>query len=170
LSKIAKAEDLGGQAGYRPCVGVMLLSARREVLVAKRIDMPSEAWQMPQGGIDMGETPTEAAKRELLEEIGTDKLALLGEVPGWLSYDLPPELAGMIWGGKFKGQTQKWFAAAFLGQDEDINLETETPEFSAWQWVAPERTVDLIVPFKRDLYGEVLRLLRPYWAPRPLVD
>ena len=141
---------------YRPCVGLMLLNPRREVFVAQRIDMPSEAWQMPQGGIDKGEAPVVAALRELKEEIGTDKATIRAESSGWLSYDLPEDLMPRLWGGRFRGQTQKWFLLDFTGQDSDIDIATEHAEFSRWQWVKPARVVDLIVPFKRELYQQVL--------------
>ncbi len=141
---------------YRPCVGLMLLNPRREVFVAQRIDMPSEAWQMPQGGIDKGEAPVAAALRELKEEIGTDKATIRAEARGWLSYDLPEDLMPRLWGGRYRGQTQKWFLLDFTGQDSDIDIATEHAEFSRWQWVQPARIVDLIVPFKRALYRQVL--------------
>jgi putative (di)nucleoside polyphosphate hydrolase len=142
---------------YRPAVGIMLLNRAGEVFVARRIDMPTmPAWQMPQGGIDPGETPLQAALRELKEEIGTDKAELLGESLGWLRYDLPPELARGMWGGRYRGQQQKWFAMRFTGTDGDIDLATEHPEFNAWKWMRPERLPEVIVPFKRQLYIDIL--------------
>ena len=114
------------------------------------------AWQMPQGGIDPGETPRQAALRELEEETGTAKAEILGETVGWHHYDLPPELTGGIWGGRFRGQRQKWFAMRFTGTDSDINLATEHPEFDAWEWVLPAQLPELIVEFKRDVYVAVL--------------
>ena len=154
-------------ARYRPAVGIMLLNRDGRVFVGRRIDMPAglAAWQMPQGGIDPGETPPQAALRELREEVGTDRAAILGETAGWHHYDLPPEIAGRMWKGRFRGQRQKWFAMRFTGDDRDIDLATEHPEFDAWEWVAPERLPEMIVPFKRALYREVLAELRPYWAP-----
>ena len=137
---------------YRPGVGMMLIDRAGRVFVAQRIDMPSDAWQMPQGGIDEGESPLEAARRELLEEVGTDKAEMIAEFPDWLSYDLPADLIPRLWGGRFRGQTQKWFAFRFLGEDRDIDIETETPEFSAWKWAEMRHLPDLIVPFKRGLY------------------
>ena len=135
----------------------MLLNRAGEVFVGRRIDMPAvPAWQMPQGGIDPGETPLDAALRELKEEIGTDNVELLGESQGWLRYDLPAELSRGIWGGRYRGQRQKWFAMRFTGDDSDIDLATAHPEFDAWKWVSPERLADLIVSFKRQLYFDIL--------------
>lgn len=148
---------------YRPCVGVMLLNAEGKVLVGQRIDTRTEAWQMPQGGIDDGEAPQQAALRELREEIGTDKATLLAASTDWLRYDLPVALVPEIWGGKYRGQEQKWFCMRFTGVDGDINLATHTPEFHDWQWIEPPRLPSLIVPFKRDLYTRVLEEFRPYW-------
>jgi putative (di)nucleoside polyphosphate hydrolase len=154
--------------GYRPGVGIMLLSRRGEVFVAHRIDMPGmPAWQMPQGGIDPGETPSVAALRELREEIGTDKAEILAESRAWLRYDVPPDIADAIWAGRYRGQQQKWFAMRFTGYDGDIDLATVQPEFDAWQWAPPEQLPELIVPFKRQLYIDVLTEFREYCRPRP---
>jgi putative (di)nucleoside polyphosphate hydrolase len=153
---------------YRAAVGIMLLNRQGEVFVARRIDMPTTAaWQMPQGGIDRGETPRQAALRELKEEIGTDRAEILGESRGWLKYDLPAELAGGIWGGRYRGQRQKWFVMRFVGCDGDMDLATEHPEFDAWAWVAPERLPELIVPFKRQLYIDILAEFRDHFSPCP---
>jgi putative (di)nucleoside polyphosphate hydrolase len=146
---------------YRPCVGIMLLNPRGQVLVARRIDFPSEAWQMPQGGIDDGEAPLQAALRELREEIGTDKAEVLAESRDWHEYDLPDELRGKIWGGRFRGQRQKWFAMRFTGSDSDINIATEVPEFLDWKWAEIERVPSLIVPFKRHLYEQIVAEFAP---------
>lgn len=146
---------------YRPCVGIMLLNQRSQVFVAKRIDMPSEAWQMPQGGIDAGESPTTAARRELREEIGTDKAEILAESRDWYDYDLPAELIGKLWGGRFRGQRQKWFVMRFTGSDGDINIATEHPEFLDWKWAELEQLPDLIVPFKRHLYEALVKEFEP---------
>ena len=148
------------QRPYRQGVGVMLLNRQAEVLVGKRIDMPSDAWQMPQGGIDGNETPEAAAWREMHEEIGTDKAALLAESRDWYFYDLPPDLADQIWRGRFRGQRQKWFAFRFLGQDADIDITTHRPEFSAWKWAPMAELPSLIVPFKRRLYAELVSEFR----------
>ncbi|BBK40620.1 RNA pyrophosphohydrolase [Allostella vacuolata] len=149
---------------YRRAVGIMVLNREGLVLVARRIDMPSEAWQMPQGGIDRGESPIEAAHRELGEEIGTTNGQFLGESRGWYSYDLPPELAGKLWRGRYRGQTQKWFAFRFAGADSEINLETENPEFLEWKWVEAAEVPRLIVPFKRDIYLAVIAEFAPFLA------
>jgi len=141
---------------YRPCVGIMLFSADGRVFVAQRIDSPGPAWQMPQGGIDPGEQPETAALRELAEEIGTANAEVVAELDEWISYDLPEHLIGKLWRGRFRGQTQKWFAMRFLGNDSEINLETEEPEFSAWKWVDMAELVDLAVPFKRDVYARLV--------------
>ena len=143
---------------YRPAVGIMLLNPAGLAFVGRRIDMPAglAAWQMPQGGIDPGETPRQAAFRELKEEVGTDKAEILAETRGWLHYDLPSDIASRMWSGRWRGQRQKWFLMRFTGEDADINPATEHPEFDAWEWVEPSRLPDLIVPFKRPLYRDVL--------------
>ena len=141
---------------YRPGVGLMLLNRPGLVFVAQRLDMPSDAWQMPQGGIDEDETPREAAMRELEEEAGTAKAEIIAESRDWHVYDLPPELRRVLWGGKFRGQRQKWFLLRFLGTDEDINIATEHPEFSRWRWAEMAELPGLIVPFKRHLYQELI--------------
>ncbi len=145
---------------YRPCVGIMLLNAQGEVFVAKRIDSMAEAWQMPQGGIDDGEEVEAAALRELEEEIGTNKVTIVTQSHDWLHYDLPADLVPKLWGGKYRGQTQKWFVMRFLGKDSDINIATVHPEFSEWKWVDRETLPDLIVPFKRDLYAQLVEEFR----------
>jgi putative (di)nucleoside polyphosphate hydrolase len=151
---------------YRRSVGVMLLNRQGEVFVARRIDMPTlPAWQMPQGGIDRGETPAEAALRELKEEIGTDRAEILDESRAWLKYELPAELACKVFGGRYCGQKQKWFAMRFIGEDGDIDLATAHPEFDRWQWVTPNRLPELIVPFKRQLYLDILAEFRRHCVP-----
>ncbi|MFP4044038.1 MAG: RNA pyrophosphohydrolase [Rhodosalinus sp.] len=143
---------------YRPCVGVMLTNARGEVFVGQRIDNPGPAWQMPQGGIDPGESVEEAALRELREETGVtpDLVRLERESADWVTYDLPHELVPKIWKGRFRGQKQKWVLMRFLGTDDRIDISTEHPEFSTWRWIAPEALPGVIVPFKRQVYEEVL--------------
>jgi putative (di)nucleoside polyphosphate hydrolase len=149
---------------YRPAVGIMLLNPAGLAFVGRRIDMPARlaAWQMPQGGIDPGETPSQAAFRELEEELGTDKAEIVAETPGWLHYDLPTDIASRMWSGRWRGQRQKWFLMRFTGSDADINPATEHPEFDAWEWVEPRRLPELIVPFKRQLYRDLLAEFRPH--------
>jgi putative (di)nucleoside polyphosphate hydrolase len=151
-------DEGGGRAlsPYRRGVGIMLLNDKNRVFVAQRIDFPGDAWQMPQGGIDPGESPLRAALRELKEEIGTDKAAPIAETKGWLSYEVPAELSRRVWRGRYRGQRQKWFLMRFTGKDADIDLATEHPEFSAWKWVGPAELPRLIVPFKRQLYLDLL--------------
>ncbi len=161
-----KGNPEAGSLNYRPGVGIMLLDRRGEVFIAHRIDMPAtSAWQMPQGGIDASETPREAALRELKEEIGTAAAEIIGESRDWLQYDLPAELACVVWGGRYRGQRQKWFLMRFAGRDSDIHLATEHPEFDAWRWVAPARLPELIVPFKRKLYTDILAEFHEHCVP-----
>jgi putative (di)nucleoside polyphosphate hydrolase len=161
------AEAEGEDAAYRAGVGIMLLDREGRVFVARRIGMAQEAWQMPQGGIDPGESPREAALRELEEEIGTRQAEILAESRLWLRYDLPRDIAGRLWRGRYRGQRQKWFAMRFTGSDRDIDLATAHPEFSAWKWVAAERLPELIIPFKRQLYLSVLAEFAPLCRPVP---
>jgi putative (di)nucleoside polyphosphate hydrolase len=143
----------------------MLLNSANLVFVARRIDMAEEAWQMPQGGIDSGEEARDAAFRELKEEIGTDKATILAESRGWLRYDLPAELAAQAWGGRYRGQRQKWFAMRFTGSDSDIDLATHHPEFSDWKWSTPASLPQFIIPFKRQLYADILAEFAPLLTP-----
>ena len=153
---------------YRPCVGVMLLDARGRVFVGERAGgegaAPVEkAWQMPQGGIDPGETPLVAARRELWEETGVRSATLLAEAPDWIRYDLPPELVGKAWKGKWRGQEQRWFAFRLTGPESEIDLDVAghgDPEFTAWRWVAMEELPGLVVPFKRATYEAVVAAFR----------
>jgi putative (di)nucleoside polyphosphate hydrolase len=142
----------------RPCVGIMLINARGEVFVGQRVDRDDDAWQMPQGGIDKGESPRRAALRELKEEVGLDaaEVEILAETRDWFSYDLPPRLVPKVWGGKYRGQKQKWFLMRFSGSDEAIDLDYHHREFSTWQWVPAERLPELIVAFKRPIYERLL--------------
>ena len=150
---------------YRRGVGIMLLNRDGKVFVAARVDNPDDAWQMPQGGLDEEEAAWDAALRELEEETGI-KPHLVEEIacsPHLHRYRLPDELIGKVWrGSNWVGQAQVWFLCRFLGKDDDIDIATETPEFREWKWVEPDRLPDLIVPFKRDLYREVLDAFADY--------
>ena len=150
---------------YRPSVGIMLLSRAGLVFAGKRIDQTVEGWQMPQGGIDEGEMPAEAALRELKEETGTDKAEIIGEMKDWITYDLPPHLVGVAFRGRYRGQRQKWFAMRFLGEDSDIDLDSHEPEFSSWKWLSIDALPGLIVPFKRDTYSAVIAAFRDFARP-----
>lgn len=148
---------------YRPNVGAVLFNHAGLVLVARRADMPNAegapgGWQLPQGGMDAGEDPRTAVLRELEEEIGTANAEIIGEYPGWLNYDLPPELIGRALGGKWRGQTQKWFALRFLGADSEIRLDLDPhPEFDAWRWATLAELPALAVAFKREIYVALAR-------------
>ena len=141
---------------YRPCVGIMLFNKDGKVFVGKRIDQTVESWQMPQGGIDKGEEPRDAALRELEEEAGTTKAQIIAEMEEWVTYDLPEHLIGLAFHGKYKGQKQKWFALRFTGTDSDIDLTRHDPEFSDYRWVDLKELPELIVPFKRETYRQVI--------------
>jgi putative (di)nucleoside polyphosphate hydrolase len=136
----------------------MLLNGSGKVFVGQRLDTTLEAWQMPQGGIDPGEQPLETALRELGEETGIrpEHVSLIAEAPQEFRYDLPPELIGKVWKGRYRGQVQRWFLFRFLGSDNDIRIDTQHPEFRAWKWADPADLPTIIVPFKRTLYREVL--------------
>lgn len=146
---------------YRRGVGIVLIDARGRVFVGQRSDTKG-AWQMPQGGIDRGETPRQAALRELQEETGTDKARIVGVTRSWLRYDLPADLQSKVWKGKYRGQEQKWFLMRFTGRDEDIDLAAHTPEFDTWKWLPFKQLPRVIVGFKREIYKQVVR----YFADR----
>ena len=150
------------QRPYRPCVGIFLLNKDGLVFAGRRIDSRAEAWQMPQGGIDAGESPLQACMREMREEIGTNTAELVSQHDEWLYYDIPLPLADRLWQGQYKGQKQKWMALRFTGDDSDINIATEEPEFCEWKWLSPQDLVDLAVRFKRDVYQNVLAAFAPY--------
>lgn len=142
---------------YRPCVGVVLINSQGAVFAGERLGMQG-AWQMPQGGIDEGEAPRQAALRELAEEtsVPADAVDLLAETPGWLYYDLPGDVMGKVWGGRFRGQKQKWFLFRLTGPDSVIDLHTDHPEFGRWRWMDPRALLAEIVAFKRPVYEQVL--------------
>lgn len=143
---------------YRPCVGVMLMNAGGGVFVGQRNDRFEDAWQMPQGGVDKGEDPRRAALRELREETGVtaDLVEIVAETGDWLRYDLPHDIVPKIWKGRYRGQEQKWFLMRFQGRDDQVNIATEHPEFSAWRWLPPSELSNAIVPFKRKVYARLL--------------
>lgn len=148
---------------YRPCVGVMLINRDGGVFVGQRNDRFEDAWQMPQGGVDKGEDPRDAALRELWEETGvrSDLVEILAETDGWLPYDLPHDIVPRIWKGRFRGQEQKWYLMRFLGTDDQVDIATEHPEFTRWRWQDPGQLVARIVPFKREVYARVLSEFAP---------
>ena len=168
MPKTVRPEDLP----YRPCVGVMLLDARGRVFLGRRTEGPEHtdfvhAWQMPQGGIDGGEEPWAAAQRELYEETNVRSIEKLAELPQWLTYDLPADLIGQAWKGKYRGQTQKWFALRFTGRDSEIDVAHpggghHKAEFADWRWEKMDQICDLVVPFKRDTYAKVVAAFRTF--------
>jgi putative (di)nucleoside polyphosphate hydrolase len=156
---------------YRPCVGLMILNRNGLVWVGHRIAEPDgemagskKLWQMPQGGIDKGEEPIEAARRELYEETGMRTVSPIAEAPDWINYDLPSALVGSVWKGKYRGQTQKWFAFRFEGDESEIKVNPppggHEAEFDLWEWRGMDELVDLVVPFKREVYGQVVAAFR----------
>jgi putative (di)nucleoside polyphosphate hydrolase len=163
------------QPAYRPCVGIMVLSHAGKVWIGRRHDAPGEPegpgawWQMPQGGIDETEDPAKAALRELHEETGIRSVEIVAESPGWYTYDLPPDLRPKAWGGRYRGQKQKWFAMRFTGRDDEVTLERpgHKPEFDAWRWAGIDELIGLIVPFKRTVYEQVVREFARLAKPHP---
>ena len=157
------SEDLA----YRPCVGIMVLNGAGRVWIGRRHDAPGEPegpgawWQMPQGGIDESEDPAKAALRELYEETSIRSVEKLGEIAEWLTYDIPREIVGQAWKGKYRGQKQKWFALRFTGKDSEIDVENpgggHDPEFVAWRWEPVKNLPSLIIPFKRPVYERVVK-------------
>ena len=159
--------------GYRPCVGIALFNVSGQVFIGRRANKnlrehvaPGHEWQMPQGGIDKGEAPADAAFRELFEETNVKSARLIGEAPDWLSYDLPGDIASESWKGRWRGQAQKWFAFRFEGNESEIDIATPAgghkAEFDAWRWEALAATPSLIIPFKRPVYDEVSRIFMPF--------
>ncbi|MGJ8615864.1 MAG: RNA pyrophosphohydrolase [Sulfitobacter sp.] len=149
---------------YRPCVGVMLLNHAGDVFVGQRKDRDVDAWQMPQGGVEKGEAADEAAFRELEEETGIsrDLARVVAQTAEWLPYDLPHDLVPRIWKGRYRGQEQKWFLMRFSGTDEQVNIDTDHPEFSSWRWSPVDQLVDGIVPFKRAVYEAIVKEFEEY--------
>ena len=144
----------------RKGVGIVLLNKENKIFVAKRIDNPKNFWQMPQGGLDKGENYYEAALRELEEETSIKSVSLIKEIEGFLTYNLPDYLLGIIWRGKYKGQKQKWFIVKFKGDEKEININTKKPEFLDWKWVNIEKLTDNVVNFKLDIYKEIQKELK----------
>ena len=143
-------------------VGAIVLNKKNQVFVGKRKDNPVDKWQMPQGGVNEGEDLTSAMKRELNEETGIENIKILNEIDGWFEYELPNYLLGKIWRGKFRGQKQKWFIVKFLGDDEEINLEKDKPEFIEWKWLDIENLPNVIVDFKKKVYEKLLPKIRNF--------
>jgi len=146
----------------RKGVGIVLLNQNNEVFVAKRIDNPNNYWQMPQGGVDEGESYLSAMRRELFEETSIKNIKILKEIDGFFEYELPKELIGIIWKGKFRGQKQKWFITRFIGNENEINLQTKNPEFIDWKWIIPDELPKTIVDFKKKMYDELLKTLKDF--------
>lgn len=151
---------------YRPCVGIMMINADGLIFSGQRVDSAAPAWQMPQGGIDEGEKPRKAALRELAEETGIapDLVEPIAKSSDWVTYDLPPDLLGRVWGGRYRGQKQRWFLLRYLGRDDQIDIATEHPEFSEWRWVTADEMIAAIVPFKREVYQKVVAEFRAWLA------
>ena len=143
-------------------VGVIVLNNENKVFVGKRKDNPVDRWQMPQGGVDIGESYLSAMKRELYEETSIKSIEILKEIDGFFEYELPKNLVGIIWKGKFRGQKQKWFITRFIGNENEINLQTENQEFIEWKWIIPDELPKTIVDFKKKMYGELLKILKDF--------
>jgi putative (di)nucleoside polyphosphate hydrolase len=165
-----KFEDLP----YRPCAGLCVINRKGLVFIGRRTEGPEHIdkmldWQMPQGGIDKGEKPYPAALRELYEETNIKSVELLGEIKGWLKYDIPRDLVGKAWGGKYRGQQQKWYALRFTGKDSEIDIKNpgggHDPEFHEWRWERMEKLPDVVVPFKRDTYERIVEAFAKFAAP-----
>ena len=143
-------------------VGAVVLNKKNQVFVGKRKDNPIDKWQMPQGGVNTGENLIDAMKRELHEETSIQNIKILNEIDGWFEYELPKNLLGKIWKGRYRGQKQKWFVVKFLGNDGEINLQTDKPEFIEWRWLDIENLPSVIVDFKRKVYEQLLPKIRNF--------
>ena len=143
-------------------VGVIVLNNENKIFVGKRKDNPVDKWQMPQGGVDIGENYLTAMKRELAEETSIKSIKILRELEGFFEYELPNNLVGIIWKGKFRGQKQKWFITKFIGDQKEINLQTKNPEFIEWKWVEPDQLPEIIVDFKKKMYVDLLKILKSF--------
>jgi len=152
---------------YRPCAGILLANQEGLVFIGERRGLTWHTWQMPQGGIDPGEEPLAAAKRELHEETGVTQVDLLAESDHWHCYDIPENNRPRHWQGRHIGQCQRWFAFRFTGDDSAVDLDVHEPEFSLWRWATPEEVLDLVVPFKRQVYQAVIDEFRPFLVERP---
>ena len=146
----------------RKGVGVIVLNNDNKVFVGKRKDNPVDKWQMPQGGVDIGESYLSAMRRELYEETSIKSIEILREIDGFFEYELPKNLVGIIWKGKFRGQKQKWFIAKFTGNENEINLQTKNPEFIEWKWIVPDELPKTIVDFKKKMYLELLKIIKDF--------
>ena len=153
---------IDNQLPYRPCVGIMLVSKQGKIFTATRNDYPGDYWQMPQGGIEEGENIIDAAKRELKEETSVESITLIHQHSDWLYYDLPEQWRKKLWSGKYIGQKQKWCCFAFNGNEQEINLATEIPEFLEWRWTNIDDLPQSIVPFKQKLYQDIVAIFNPY--------
>ena len=143
-------------------VGVIILNNENKVFVGKRKDNPVNKWQMPQGGVEIGESYLSAMKRELYEETSIKSIKILREIDGFFEYELPKNLVGIIWKGKFRGQKQKWFITKFIGNENEINLQTRNPEFIEWKWIVPDELPKTIVDFKKKMYDELLKIINDF--------
>jgi len=156
-----------GDPNYRQGVGMILINHENKIFVAQRLDTREDAWQMPQGGIGKNEELDQAMLRELVEEIGTRNVEIIAKAKKWYRYDFPDELASRLWAGRYKGQEQLWYALRFRGEDKEINIHTYHPEFRTWKWASKDEVMDLIVPFKRELYTKVFDELWPFVERHP---
>lgn len=149
---------------HRPCAGIVLINQKGFIFIGERRGLAGDNWQMPQGGINEGEAPIDAARRELLEETGIDQIEFLAEASSWHCYSIPEERRPKYWKNRYIGQCQRWFAFRFTGQDDDVNLDLHEPEFSLWRWAPADEVLDVVISFKRQVYETVLDEFRPFLA------